>query len=304
MTKSKPTLPPRKWYSLQQAADKLTRKFNEPVTIEDLIHYWIHGYLMFSVKMEYNVLSLNIGNNRFLQTKENDLPQIILANEIRTISEKDFELENIFFAQTFKQAKENEFRLWAERKSFKFIGDKINDVRRLLECLPVKEDDILRMNGFFNFPFHHHPRKIKTEETILNNGLNLDLGINYLLTPKNNEQNRLLFILYLKENQNIHFKINDFYILHSDFDDFINGKKYTDEIKGKIEEIEKEKTSPRKQANQAEFIKALLKLHYGIDEPEKARSLLNGQLAKKFASAGIEINITPETLRNWLNTAK
>ena len=39
MAKNKPTLPPRKWYSLQQAADKLTREFGESVTIDDLLHY-------------------------------------------------------------------------------------------------------------------------------------------------------------------------------------------------------------------------------------------------------------------------
>ena len=40
MAKNKPTLPPRKWYSLQQAADKLTKEFGEPVTVDDLLHYY------------------------------------------------------------------------------------------------------------------------------------------------------------------------------------------------------------------------------------------------------------------------
>ena len=44
----KPTLPPRKWYSLQQAADKLRREFGEPVTIDDLLHYSQIGLLELS----------------------------------------------------------------------------------------------------------------------------------------------------------------------------------------------------------------------------------------------------------------
>ncbi|QIA77703.1 hypothetical protein [Rodentibacter caecimuris] len=89
--------------------------------------------------------------------------------------------------------------------------------------------------------------------------------------------------------------------MDNDLNEFIEGKSI-----GSFTKIIEEQSniSPRKQTNQAEFIKALLKLHYGIDEPEKARGLLNGELAKKFASAGIAINITPETLRNWLKTEK
>ena len=45
----KQTLPHRKWYSLQQAADKLTREFGEPVTIDDLLHYYQIGLLELSV---------------------------------------------------------------------------------------------------------------------------------------------------------------------------------------------------------------------------------------------------------------
>ena len=42
MDKNKPTLPPRKWYSLQQTADKLTREFGKPVTVDDLLPFSIY----------------------------------------------------------------------------------------------------------------------------------------------------------------------------------------------------------------------------------------------------------------------
>uniref|UniRef100_UPI003C7B171E hypothetical protein n=1 Tax=Necropsobacter rosorum TaxID=908285 RepID=UPI003C7B171E len=111
--------------------------------------------------------------------------------------------------------------------------------------------------------------------------------------------------IYLSDEKikNLFIEYDDIYILEDELTFFINTGGKLNITKGNITPIAP--ISTRKQANQTEFIKALLKLHYGTDEPEKARSLLNnGELAKKFACAGIEINITPETLRNWLNTEK
>ncbi|MCQ9124249.1 hypothetical protein [Rodentibacter caecimuris] len=61
MTKNKPTLPPRKWYSLQQAADKLTQIFNQPITSGDLLHYANQGLIELSVRIDFE----HIGDNEF-----------------------------------------------------------------------------------------------------------------------------------------------------------------------------------------------------------------------------------------------
>ena len=45
MKKNQIKLPSRKWYSLQQAADKLTREFGVTITIDDLLHYYQRYYL-------------------------------------------------------------------------------------------------------------------------------------------------------------------------------------------------------------------------------------------------------------------
>ena len=47
-------LPNRKWYTLQQAADKLTRESGEPVTVEDLIHYAYIGDLELCIDVYYD----------------------------------------------------------------------------------------------------------------------------------------------------------------------------------------------------------------------------------------------------------
>ncbi|OOF56350.1 hypothetical protein BKK56_03385 [Rodentibacter genomosp. 2] len=184
------------------------------------------------------------------------------------------------------------------------LENAINHTRKIIEEPEINDNKIVTITGLLNIPWSIYGIGF-IDDGKIKDGIKLN-ALRWLLSPKTDNKNRLVFGLSFdnSEFKNKKLHINNFYILHSDFEDFINGNKYTDGIKGKLEEIEKEKTSPRKQANQAEFIKALLKLHYGIDEPEKARSLLNGELAKKFASAGIEINITPETLRNWLKTEK
>ena len=66
MDKNKPTLPPRKWYSLQQAADKLTREFGKPVTVDDL--------LPFSIYINHNVERTCINDLVFSTPKSRKIP--------------------------------------------------------------------------------------------------------------------------------------------------------------------------------------------------------------------------------------
>lgn len=276
MTKNKPTLPPRKWYSLQQAADKLTREFNEPVTIEDLIHYAAIGNIQFCIKaltVQNNIIfpifkkedisfqfsfnkHLVVCNYLYIKSNEETIEEKIKSNKGEMIHLPEYNQKN-------KNISINGF-LGICPRDFKYSTFESDLLKRKLSGFTLENPRALLKYGM---PFH----EIKI----------------YL----SDERIKNLFIEY-----------DDIYILEDELTFFINTGGKLNITKGNVTPIAP--ISTRKQTNQAEFIKALLKLHYGIDEPEKARSLLNGELAKKFASAGIEINITPETLRNWLNTAK
>ena len=74
MAKNKPTLPPTKWYSLQQAADKLTREFGEPVTVDDLLHYYQIDLLPFSIYINHNVERTCINDLVFSAPKSRKIP--------------------------------------------------------------------------------------------------------------------------------------------------------------------------------------------------------------------------------------
>ncbi|TPH21501.1 hypothetical protein EUX52_04770 [Haemophilus haemolyticus] len=53
MDTNKPILPPRKWYSLQQAADKLSKDSGEYVTKQDILHYASQGYLELAIYIDF-----------------------------------------------------------------------------------------------------------------------------------------------------------------------------------------------------------------------------------------------------------
>ena len=74
MATNKPTLPPTKWYSLQQAADKLTREFGEPVTVDDLLHYYQIDLLPFSIYINHNVERTCINDLVFSAPKSRKIP--------------------------------------------------------------------------------------------------------------------------------------------------------------------------------------------------------------------------------------
>ena len=76
MAKNQIKLPPRKWYSLQQAADKLTRELNEPITIDDLLHYYQIDLLPFSIYIKHSPTETHISDIVFsdLLQNENSLP--------------------------------------------------------------------------------------------------------------------------------------------------------------------------------------------------------------------------------------
>ncbi|WP_288677147.1 hypothetical protein [uncultured Aggregatibacter sp.] len=72
--KNKIKLPPRKWYSLQQAAEKLSQETNQTITSGDLLHYANQGLLELSVRIDFK----NIDNDNFtLSIHNSNLDNVI-----------------------------------------------------------------------------------------------------------------------------------------------------------------------------------------------------------------------------------
>lgn len=270
MTQKKIKLPPRKWYSLQQAADKLTRDSKEPVTVDDLIHYAATLNIELCIKVR----------------KENGLVNFSIFREQQP-SEFSYRLINrCFIESTILQVS-----LWKPVNLPK--GNALES---------SKNSNNLTVNGFLAIKPYHF-RSSNFERYLLDKKLS-DF---YLTNPreliKENIPLGCLEIIFKNdETSQIIIDYRDIYVLSDELNFFMNTGGKLEIEKGKIRPVES--ISPRKKANQLEFIKALLKLHCGTDDPNECRNLLSSSLEREFARAGIEVNITPETLRNWLRSEK
>lgn len=273
-------LPPRKFYTLQQAAEKLSRDLNEPVTIEDLIHYWSFDNLKLSIYFSDYPVNFNLGNLCF--------------------NKKDCLAEaKIFFENEEPEKFDFEFLSYSNSES-KYI-EEIEITDFLTQNLIIKEEkkkSFLRYSGLFQIESWLSVDDDINE--IIKNGLPLSSMI-FLISPNQyvdilKNQMVVQFINFLEER--LYIDIRKLYILHYDLEQFINGNSR----KINLEDFLAKPPRIDKQKNQANFIKALLQLHYNIEKPQDARNLLGskGTLSKKFAKAGIECNISGKTLQNWL----
>lgn len=274
-------LPPRKFYTLQQAADKLSRDFKEPVTIEDLLHYWTFDNLKLSVYFcEYPIV-FRLGNLEFY--KKNNLAESTIFFENEPPNEIDldfFEFQNKEDGIINKEIKINENIIQPVKIEYKDTELKFN----------------LRYSGLFQIVSNLYITDDISE--VIEKGYRLSFS-NFLISPnqyKEELNNQMIVRFMMFSNEEFYIDINNFYIMHYDLEQFINGNAK----KINVEELIEKKPRIHKQQNQTNFIKALLELHYNVTDPENARRVFENKITKDFARKGIVCEISPVTLRNWL----
>lgn len=272
-------LPPRKFYTLQQAADKLSRDFKEPVTIEDLLHYWAFDNLKLSVYFcEYPIV-FRLGNLEIYKKDNTVERSIFFENELP--EEIDFDFFNL------------------QNKEGNTINKEISINDRFVQKIKITYDDIkpeLKYSGLFQLISGIDITDNINE--IIEKGYKLKL-FNFLVSPNQYTEelnNQMIVRFEVFSNDEFYIDINNFYIMHYDLEQFINGNAK----KINVEELIEKKPRIHKQQNQTNFIKALLQLHYNITDPEKARRVFENKISKEFAKKGIACEISPVTLRNWL----
>lgn len=289
MKKNQIKLPSRKWYSLQQAADKLTREFGVPITIDDLLHYYQIDLLPFSIYIERYPSQTLIGDLVFSDSPKqvNSMPKNML--KFYMLSKLDeLIIGNILYIEPSQKEQEIESVI---------SNNQILKTRIITEG----ENNTFTINGFMNIysDVGFSPLDI---ENLKKDGINLS-KLNYLISPSHDDGPRAVINVSVLSDEHIYLSINNLYILDHDLNEFIDGKSI-----GSVNKVieAQRNISPRKEANKTEFIRALLKTHYGTDDPNECRKLLyNGKLSRDFTRAKIDPDIiTPETLRNWLKAEK
>ena len=278
MAKNKPTLPPRKWYSLQQAADKLTRELGESVTIDDLLHYCQIELLNISVYVGKALSVIRIGDLVFseieLKNEEKILPKKYLNFHILGDYQKNISIEHIF---DFRKGIQTEYTNGL--------------VKMTLSGYDEKFDDVILIDGFMNLwaPIGNNPKDIKC---IKEKGLRIN-GMQYLISPNRNEDFRIVIQMSLdwKCQEDIFISLENIYILESDLNAFIEGKEKSIDIN---EVIEKSKIGRPKDARYKEIVETAKKLF--LKYPEANRESIKNTVMDLLNIDGL----SDEQIRRYL----
>lgn len=75
------TIPPRRWYTIAQAADKLTHDLGQKITVEDMIHFLFQGYFLPFVHVKYKLNhSLIFNGKHYIDFKHNQAKLLEAGN--------------------------------------------------------------------------------------------------------------------------------------------------------------------------------------------------------------------------------
>lgn len=253
MPKNQIKLPPRKWYSLQQAADKLSQDTNRTITIDDLLHYCQIELLNISIYVGKALSVIRIGDLVFseiaLKGVEKILPKKYLNFHILGGYQRNISIEHIF-----------EIR--------KGIQTEYNNglVKMTLSNYDKKFDDVILIDGFMNLwaPIGNNPKDIKE---IKEKGLRIS-GMQYLVSPNRDEDFRIVIQLSLdwECQEDLFISSDDIYILDSDLNAFIEGKTKPIDID---EVIEKSRIGRQKNKRHNEIIDTAKKLFLKYPEANR-----------------------------------
>ncbi|MFQ1049426.1 hypothetical protein ACIRXL_04915 [Avibacterium paragallinarum] len=172
MTRQKINLPPRKWYSLQQGADKLSQETNQIITSGDLLHYANQGLLELSVRIDFENINneefkLNIHNSN-LNNVLNDLYDIDIhcwqgykgkTDFLKTERFKAILRDEFDFEKFFEQMKEDCLMSEDGLSDSEEVFSKVNEIPTYNGLVNNEYDidirtNIEKLNGFFAIDFN------------------------------------------------------------------------------------------------------------------------------------------------------
>ncbi|MDP8078393.1 hypothetical protein [Phocoenobacter skyensis] len=321
-------LPPRKWYTLEQACKRIYKLTGEEVTTDDLIHYWLTNKLGIGIYASYrNGLYIDgkkikhthtISGNFTGQSFFNEYPscEVLIfdqAEQIAGIKDNDNKQEKIDKINkqlNYFHSLITEFIDFSSPNVFpyeKLINATQN--RKLLsayKAYALNDATDIKNPSFFNGIFEGYfyisnstcNFNNKVEFIVKNNKILLD---EIHLTAFNEEDD----IEKLKKTPTVnitfekseYISLNCFIIFDEALNGFLQGRDL--DFNDPIAIIQRTPTN-----KQAQFIKDLLEIHYPkFSKGEKSiRQLTDvepSQLIKDFTKAGKELP-TGKTIENWL----
>ncbi|KMK50518.1 hypothetical protein RO21_11295 [[Actinobacillus] muris] len=286
---SKYQLPPRKWYTLEQAIKRIKQLTGEELEIEDLLHFWkirkieICAFCLMSPE-EIKIGNLDIQDSGFSfviyydYTEEEDFRYVqddIL--ELLKLSKFKFKMNDMYYVE---REAENEISKITELVTHKeFYTQK-----------PITLDEsyegIFYINGFLSI--------IQDKTVDLSNNLAFNYNKITFATPKCNQSNDSRIIIEIVNlDHNYELSPENLYILNSDLEDFLNNKAEPPN-----------KVSNNKTINtQAEFIRNLISVTYGEDVANNIRKHLDNpqsEISRDFETKGLTAP-SGKTVDKWIN---
>lgn len=239
-----PTLPPRKWYSLQQAADKLTQIFNQPITSGDLLHYANQGLIEISVRIDFEYIDDDKFNFSIHQSNLDEILEEIYKLDIHCwqsyTGKTDFIKTERFkatlkdtsdFGKVFKKLQidslKSEMGLLDANTFFSEINDESIPIYDAYINNQVRLDiktNIEKLNGFFAIEFDDFEDILIDEN---NPKINLK-SITFRPSRSDNINNGFGFIIEginYNEKQVIELNKNSIFIVPEELELFANGGK-------------------------------------------------------------------------------
>ncbi|QIM62908.1 hypothetical protein A1D29_06185 [Pasteurellaceae bacterium Orientalotternb1] len=265
------SLPPRKWYTLEQAAKRIAKLTGEEIEVGDLLHFWYINQLEISIFFRKTETTLTIGEYKFDNEEFIFIEQpkyfITSDSKIEVIEGaiyENFEIDNIFNKILFDDG------------YITYTG--------ICSIVP----------SAFNY--------VEMEKEIIEKGICVNFAGN-LITPKHSElKTRLSFFIQFKNFEKARYSYlnkENLYILNDHLDDFISNRS------NELQSIAKKEKQPTTKTlnSQAEFIRNLITIHYGEKAANNIRNELENsrsRISRDFDENALKAP-SGKTVDRWIN---
>lgn len=307
-------LPPRKWYTLEQAIKRIKQLTGEELEIADLIHYCMNHQIEIYTSIESDLENLVIGN---IEIKDELLHYFTIDTFIHGDEDIKTSVGNSFSYTTIVDS------LKAIEITNEIYNNVTDDFMNQFEKnlnKTIKKRDVSVIKGLISiyindFGIFNSISPINIERFFSKNGMPLN-NISSLVSPPVKElfqlmdsdnppkaEQRIYFRLKVDDEIENCISLDNLFILNDDLEDFLNGKSKAEEIKQKLNQAQTQLPRPKTLNAQAEFIRNLLIMFYDETTANNIRKELdnpNSEIRQDFERKGLP---TPsgKTVDRWIN---
>lgn len=300
MSESKYQLPPREWYSLEQAVKHIQQLTGETFEVGDLIHFWLLGKLNIAINVFFENSRLKHMFDEKTSIVESEVNEIIIGNktiEIDKINhyiykresylenkeffgDKNFILSCIKFNDSIEAEKD-----FKALQGF-FFDENYNAVHCLVDIAKgLFYLEFLGNANFFSKEFYRIEQIFKKT-----NKISYDFISGLFQVDKTSDKAISIVITSREEN---YIDFDELYITNESLENFLKGE----------EQPKPKKIGTKTLNTQAEFIRNLITIHYGEKVANNIRNELENprnRITSDFDKNGLKA-ASGKTVDSWIN---